>query len=342
MTPLATIIVVTHNSARWLGRQRAALEAQSDQRWRLVVIDNGSRAEERPCAEQLPTSARVIQSDANLGFAEGNNFAARGADTPYLIFLNPDAFPTPDWIATLIETAARHPEAVAIGSTQVRAEAEQMFDGTGDVLHASGLAYRSSFGRPRRATPPLGETFSACAAAMLVRRDAFEAAGGFDARYFCYFEDVDLGFRLRLNGGRILQSPDAIVTHIGGGAGGGTAHAHFLGARNRVWTFVKCMPGALFWPLLPLHALACAAAATASLLKGRGLAAWRGTLAGFAGIGEFWSTRQEIQRKRIASAGDIARALAWSPLVFFGRQPVIRPLAPRAHRQDQQQQPASD
>lgn len=342
MTPLATIIVVTYNSARWLARQRAALEAQSDQRWRLVVLDNGSRAEERPRAEQLPAGARVIQSEANLGFAEGNNVAVRGADTPYLVFLNPDAFPTPNWIATLFETAARHPEAVAIGSTQIRADAEHVFDGTGDVLHASGLAYRSNFGKPHTTPLPSGETFSACAAAMLVRRDAFEAVGGFDARYFCYFEDVDLGFRLRLNGGRILQSPDAIVAHIGGGAGGASSHAHFLGARNRVWTFVKCMPSALFWPLLPLHALACAAAATVSLLAGRGIAAWRGTLAGFAGMGGMWSARGAIQGARVASSTDIARALAWSPLVFIGRKPVIRQLTARAHRQDQQQQAAND
>jgi GT2 family glycosyltransferase len=324
--PIATIIVVTFNSARWMARQRAALEAQTEIRWRLVVVDNASEADQRPTADALPTGARLIQNEINLGFAEANNIGAAGAETPYLVFLNPDAFPAPDWLGTLIETAEHHADAAAIGSTQVRADAEDVFDGTGDVLHASGLAYRSNFGKRRHATPPLGETFSACAAAMLVRRDAFEAVCGFDDRYFCYFEDVDLGFRLRLKGGRILQSPDAIVAHVGGGATTGTAFASFHGARNRTWTFFKCMPAPWFWLLLPAHLIACALAATVSLVAGRGFAAWRGFLTALGTLGPILQARSAVQRARVAPARDIAAALAWSPHLFFGRKPFIRPL----------------
>ncbi|MBK8545653.1 MAG: glycosyltransferase family 2 protein, partial [Caulobacteraceae bacterium] len=150
--------------------------------------------------------------------AAANNQAARGASTPYLVFLNPDAFPEPGWLAALIATAERYPEAAAIGSTQVRPDAPGVFDGVGDVLHASGLAYRAWYGKHRAAAPPPGEPFAACGAAMLVRREAFEVVGGFDARYFCYFEDVDLCFRLRLAGWRVLHTPDAVVAHVGGGS----------------------------------------------------------------------------------------------------------------------------
>lgn len=324
--PLATIVVVTFNSARWLARQRAALEAQTETRWRLVVVDNASAAEQRPTAGALVDGAILIQSETNLGFAEANNVGARSAETPYLVFLNPDAFPAPDWLATLIETADHHANAAAIGSTQVRADAEDVFDGTGDVLHASGLAYRSNFGKRRQATPPLGETFSACAAAMLVRREAFEAIGGFDSRYFCFFEDVDLGFRMRLKGGRILQSPDAVVTHVGGGATSAAEFASFHGARNRTWTFFKCMPAPWFWLLLPTHIVACALAATVSLIAGRGFAAWRGFLIAVATLDPILRSRAEVQRTRTAPTRDIAAALAWSPHLFFGRKPFIRPL----------------
>jgi GT2 family glycosyltransferase len=212
-----------------------------------------------------------------------------------------------------------------VGATQVRADTANVFDGTGDVMHATGIAYRSNFGRPRTKTPPLGETFAACAASMLVRREAFEAVGGFDGDYFCYMEDVDFCFRLRLNGWQILQSPDAIVAHVGGGnPNERTSFADFHGARNRLWTFVKCMPAPLFWPLLPLHALMSALAATLALR--RGPHAWRGLLAGVRTFGAAWRARRKIQNERTAPASDIARALAWSPIVFVGRQPVIRPL----------------
>lgn len=323
--PLATIIVVTHNSARWLARMSATVAAQTETRWRLVLIDNASRADERPKLADLPPSSSLIQSEVNLGFAAANNRAAQDADTPYLVFLNPDAFPEPTWLAELIATAERYPTAVSIGSTQIRADSD-VFDGTGDVLHASGIAYRSGYGKPRSAPPALGQTFSACAAAMLVRREAFEAVGGFDESFFCFFEDVDLGFRLRLAGGRILQSPDAVVAHVGGGSTGVRSDfADFHGARNRVWTFVKCMPPLLFWLLLPAHLLATTLLVTRSAFDGRG-APWRGFLAGVASASGVWKARREIQRTRKISTAEVARMLAWDPRSVLDRRPVIRAL----------------
>lgn len=325
-SPIATIIVVTHNSARWMARMAGAVAGQSETRWRLVIVDNGSRAEERPKLTDLPPGASIIQCETNTGFAAANNLGARDADTPYLVLLNPDAFPEPGWLAALIAHAEAQPGAAAVGSTQIRADAPRVFDGTGDVLHASGLAYRANYGRPRTEPPPLGESFAACGAAMLIRREAFEAVGGFDENYFCFFEDVDLCFRMRLARWRVLQAPDAVVEHVGGGVvGRRSAFADFHGARNRVWTFVKCMPAALFWPLLPAHLLACALAATAAALRGSDFAAWRGYMAGLATMP--WRARGEVQRKRTASTAEIARMLAWSPLCFIGRRPVIRPLS---------------
>jgi len=324
LSALATIIVITHNAARWLPRWTAALSAQTDPRWKLVVLDNASRAEERPKQEDLPNGALFIQSEENLGFAAGNNRAARDADTPFLLLLNADAFPEPNWLGELLALAEKHPNAAAIGSTQIRADVSGVFDGTGDVLHASGISYRSNFGQQRGKTPPLGESFAACGAALLLRREAFETIGGFDERYFCFFEDVDLCFRLRLQGHIVLQSPDAIVHHVGGGSTGGrSAFARFHGARNRFWTFVKCMPAPLFWPLLPVHLALSGAACTAATFTGGGLAAWQGFFTGIAGVGPIWRSRQDLRRTRKVSAGAIARRLAWSPFVFFGRKPVI-------------------
>lgn len=325
IAPLATIIVVTHNSARWLARMVAALEAQTETRWRLVVFDNGSNPDQRPHQTALPPGSSIHQSAVNLGFAEANNLAADETETPYLVFLNPDAFPEPRWLDALLTTAELFPEAGAIGSTQWRADAPGVLDGVGDVLHASGMAYRAGYGR-RGSVPPLGESFAACGAAMLVRRDAFEAAGGFDDRYFCYFEDVDLCFRLRLLGWRVLQSPDAVVQHVGGGViGARSAFGDYHGARNRLWTFVKCMPAALFWPLLPVHLIASALVLTVGALRGRGLAGWRGFLDGLNGLTPFWKARAQVQATRKASSADIASVLTWSPDVLFSRRAVVRP-----------------
>ena len=324
-TPLVTIIVVTHNSARFLPRLCAAVAKQSEARWRLLVIDNGSRADERPRQGDLPPNASLIQSEINLGFAEANNLAARDADTPYLVFLNPDAFPEPDWLSALLATAERFPRAGAIGSTQLRADTPGVYDGVGDVLHVSGMAYRAGYGRRLAYTPQLGEPFSACAAAMLVRRAAVEEVGCFDERYFCYFEDVDLCFRLRLAGWRVVQTPDAVVAHVGGGVSGTrSAFADFHGARNRVWTFLKCMPPVLFWLMLLPHLVLSALAVTAAALRGRGLAAWRGFVAGLSDTHDVLQTRRRVQRARKTRTLDIAGAMTWSPDVLITRRPVLR------------------
>lgn len=326
----ATIITVTHNSARWLQRWRDALAAQTQQDFELIVLDNASRPEERPRQSDLPTGAHLIQSEENLGFSDGNNRAAREATSPYLVLLNPDAFPEPDWLSQLIALANKYPGAAAIGSTQVSADAENVFDGTGDVMLASGLPYRSSFGKPRGETPPLGEVFAACGAAMLIRREAFEAVGGFDGRYFCFVEDVDLCFRLRLRGHTILQSPDAVVRHVGGGSTGSrSAFARFHGARNRFWTFLKCTPAPLFWLLLPAHLGLSALACTLNLFTGGGWAAWRGLIAGIGGVGPMWRSRRDIQQARTAPWTKIAARLAWNPLLLATRAPVVFKTAER-------------
>jgi hypothetical protein len=124
-----------------------------------------------------------------------------------------------------------------------------------------------------------------------------------------------------------LQTPDAIVTHVGGGISGvGSPFAEYHGARNRFWTFIKCMPGALFWPLLPVHLVLTILALSANVFRGRGLAAWRGFIAGLADWRAVWRSRRQIQDTRKVNARDIARALAWSPFGWLERRPVIRPI----------------
>ena len=133
---------------------------------------------------------------------------------------------------------------------------EPLLDGTGDAYHMSGLVWRMGHGMPVSSdTGKDYEVFSPCAAVAFYRRSAMQKIGGFDEEYFCYVEDVDLGFRLRLAGFRCLYVPKSVAHHVGSGATGGqhSDFAAYHGHRNLVWTFVKDMPGILFWALLPLH-----------------------------------------------------------------------------------------
>jgi N-acetylglucosaminyl-diphospho-decaprenol L-rhamnosyltransferase len=320
------IVIVTHNSKEHLPRLKAAVEAQTARDFALVLLDNASHPDQRPTVEELPAGARLIQSEENLGFAAGNNRAAALLATPYVALLNPDAFPEPGWLAALLAAAERHPKAGAFGSTQISAAEPGKFDGVGDCYHAFGLPWRGGYGAKIHPISD-GETFSACAAAALYRREAWLAAGGFDERYFCYVEDVDLGFRLRLLGWRCVQVADAIVAHVGGASSGKrSSFSLYYGARNRLWTFVKDMPAALLWPMAPFHVALTLLLLAIAVARGEIKPTLHGVIDGLRGLPAMWATRRSVQRSRVASLTALAQALAWSPLAAARRAPVVRPL----------------
>jgi N-acetylglucosaminyl-diphospho-decaprenol L-rhamnosyltransferase len=319
------VLIVAYNSKAHLARQIATLEAQTFRDFRAILVDNASRGEERPDPAQAPAWLTIVQSEINLGFAGGNNHGATHAgDAEFLALLNPDAFPEPRWLEELVAAAARWPEAAAFGSTQLLDADPSKLDGAGDALHAIGIPWRGGLGAPASSLRPEGETFAACGAAMLIRAADFHAVGGFDERFFCYVEDIDLGFRLRLQGRATMQIPTAVVRHIGGGVSArGSAVADFYGARNRIWAHVKNMPARLFWPLLPAHVLVTLLNLAVNTLSGR-IHGWRGVVAALAGLDAHWRDRQMLRATRKARIGAIAAALAWNPLLLFTRAPVIR------------------
>lgn len=316
--PAVAVIVVNYRAGRYLGRCLEALARQRFRDFEVIVADNASGDGSLEAVEPLPAGFRSLRLPANLGFAAANNQAAALTAAPWLATLNPDAFPDENWLAELMAATRRYPDVVMFGSTQIAAETPDLLDGAGDVCHVSGLAWRHGHRRPLAACPPEGEAFSPCAAAALYRREAFLAAGGFDARFFCYNEDVDLGFRLRLRGERCIQVRAARVLHVGSGiTGARSAFAAYHSTRNLVWTLVKNMPGPLLPISLPLHLAAQALRLGLALARGLARPTLRGLADGLSGIGPVLAERRRLQAGRRASTCAIARALTWSPAAPF-------------------------
>jgi GT2 family glycosyltransferase len=238
--------------------------------------------------------------------------------------LNPDAFPEPNWLETLV-AAARRTGAESVASLQLTDEDPDILDGAGDMMSVIGVAWRGGYLGPRAAQPaePV-EVFAACAAAALYRRDAFEAAGGFDERFFCYHEDVDLGFRLRLMGGRCILEPGAIVRHVGSASSSAiSGFAEYHGMRNREWTFFKDMPWALMPIALPCHLLLIVFLLVRAQSAEMRAARLRGLTDGWRGLGPFLRDRPKWRAKKL---GALVRALSWSPVAISKRRPVYRRL----------------
>jgi GT2 family glycosyltransferase len=313
MEPAALVIVVNWNSGRHLPACLQALAAQSEPNFRAVVVDNASDDGSQAAVVALGDDRfSLVQLDANTGFAHANNVGARhAAGTEFLALLNPDAVPAPDWLAQLLAAARAFPQAGAFGSHLIAAENHQVSDGTGDRYHFSGRAWRRDHGVAlQRSTRDAGEIFAPCAAAALYRRAAWEQAGGFDEQFFCYMEDVDLGFRLRLLGWQARHVPTSVCYHAGSAITG--RHSDFstyYGQRNLVWTFVKNMPSWLFWLLLPVHLLLNLLAPFAFVRRGQWRLVLRAKADALRQWRSIWNKRRSVQAQRRVGVASVWRML---------------------------------
>jgi GT2 family glycosyltransferase len=306
-----TVVIVNWNSGGLLGECLACLSRQSYAPSRILVVDNGSTDGSADPARKMP-GVTLRKLGRNFGFALANNKAVLECDTEYVALLNPDAFPERAWLDRLITAAGKNPGIAMFGSRQMICGRPGKIDGIGDSYHISGLVWRNGYKRNLREDDLASrEIFSPCAGAALYRRDALLEACGFDEDYFCYVEDVDLGFRLRLMGHTCLSVPGAVVHHVGSASSGGR-HSDFAvyhGHRNLVWTFVKNMPSILFWLFLPIHVMLN----FLTVVYFAGLGQFRIILSAkrdaIKGIPKMWRKRREIQARRRVPLMDIRRVL---------------------------------
>ncbi len=319
---VCTVIIVTWNCWDHLFRCIDGLEQQTCRGFRIVVIDNGDATNEQ--IERLQGINRLTyqKSATNLGFGAGNNRGLELAqDADWVILLNPDTLPAPDWLEKMMAAAVLNADFEVFGSRLLQADNPAVLDGEGDCYHISGFAWRSGMGLPARSKHiEPWEVFSPCAGAALYKVDALKQVGGFDEDFFCYMEDIDLGFRLRLAGYRCLTVPDAEVLHVGSATTGKRSPFYvYYGQRNLVWAYVKNMPGILFWLFLPLHVAINIAGVLRYSLTGRFKVVLRAKHDAIKALPEMWHKRREIQKARRVSLTEILKALDKRPVPGLGR-----------------------
>jgi len=320
MSARATIAIVSYNSGATLPRCLAALAAQSDQNFRVILIDNASRERPATLLAGLPFAVDYREMGKNLGFAGAMSLALEVCDTLFLLALNPDAYPAPDWLASLVAAADKYPDIAAFGSLQRRADDPEVIDGFGDHYLIFGQAWRGAT-MPALRGRDVAYCFGVCAAAALYRADALRAVGGFDDRLFCFYEDVDVSFRLRLAGAQIAVIPAAVVDHVGGASFEGLSDfAAFLIARNQWWVLVKNMPLAL----LPAALAGFILLQLVGFVRHPGSARMKGLWAGLRRTGDFIASRREVQRRRKIGAAELGGWLSWNPGAFLTRTTLIR------------------
>ena len=328
--PAVCVVVVVYESGPTLAECLAAMAAQTWRDYEVLLIDNASSDRVAQAAARADPAIRLIENASNLGFAAAVNQGAKAATGRWLALLNPDAYANPDWLARLVAATEGNPAVHCFTSRQLMAEDPTRLDGLGDVMALAGYPFRGGYTHPNPGELAPGWVFSACGGAMLVDRALFLRIGGFDERLFCYCEDVDLGYRLRLIGEPTLLVPDAVVRHVGSASSGGrrSDFAVFHGTRNRFWVFVKDTPTALFWLTLPLHILATLVLFARHATRGEVITPIKGLASGIRHIRIALEARREVQATRTASSWEIARAMTWNPLDLLLRRAFIQKRAP--------------
>jgi GT2 family glycosyltransferase len=306
LPPSVAAIVVAHESARDLPETLARVRSQLEPGDELVVVDNASRDDGAAVAGAA--GATVLRLERNAGFAGGASAGADATEAELLFFLNPDARLAPGALAALREAAAARPAWGAWQALVLLPGGEQI-NTAGNVAHWLGLGWAGECDRPVAVAPTAPcEVGFASGAALVVRRAAWEAAGGFEPGYFMYGEDLDLSLRLRLAGWGVGTVPAARVEHDYEFVKGEFKWFHL--ERNRWWTVLTAYPPGLLALVLPALLASEAALIVAAATGGWLRAKLRSQVAVLRSLPWTLRRRAQVQAARRVSAGEFAAALS--------------------------------
>ncbi len=321
--PRVCVAIVSYNSSATLPRCLDSLAAQTYGDFSVVLIDNASAEKPGELLSRLSVPTTYMEMHDNLGFAKAMNVALEAAGCEFLVALNPDAFPHPNWLAELVSAADQNSCFAAFGSVQISATDSTKIDGFGDNLMAWGQAWRGQSLPDDGAGSDVYESFGVCAAAALYRTKSLNQLGGFDDRFFCFYEDVDVSIRLRLAGHRCAVVRSAVVDHVGGASFEGKSDlADFLVARNQWWLLVKNMPVLLLIAILPGYILMQIYA----LIRHPTSSRMKGLREGLAQTGTALRLRRMVQAERKISALALNKWLTWNPFDFRSRTSNVKRL----------------
>lgn len=329
--PLVSVIVVTYNGKPYLVRCLQAVRANCYPNYEVIVVDNGSTDGTIDYLTQLQKEWPALSVERlgyNAGPSAARNCAAAKARGKYLAFLDNDTQPMPDWLQVPVELMEAD---ASIGACQCKLlllREPHRIDYAGDYLSPLGFLVQRVPGgaEDTGAFDQRAEIFSAKSAAMVMRRSAFEQAGGFDPDYFIYVEETDLAWRVWLQGYRIIFVPESRVLHEFGTSSvilGSQQNylVKFHGCKNYISTLVKNLEfRALLW-MLPVHVALWCAMAGWLVLKG----SFSDACYIVQGIGwtilhtpQLWRKRQAVQRtRRVSDQHLFPKVMRHAPFNYF-------------------------
>jgi GT2 family glycosyltransferase len=300
---------------------RAVLASQGV-RVRLVLVDNGC---DRTDLDDLSTELgfELVRPPTNLGFTGGVDLGASRLATPFLALVNSDAVVEPSALGRLAAVAAEPETGIVSGSIRLSSDPSTM-NSAGNPLHFLGLCWAGGLGEPATLHDEPKDVAAASGAALVLRREVWDALGGFPLEFFAYQEDLELSWRCWQSGLRVRYVPDAVVVHHYEFSR--NALKMYLLERNRLLFVLTCYGGrtlALLAPALIAFELAMAVVAGS---QGWGRQKVRGWAWVLGHLGWVRARRRTVQAAR--TVPDRELAALWVDRFDAAAMPLPAAVAP--------------
>jgi hypothetical protein len=328
------VVILNWNGAKMLRQFLPSVVAFSKKEdTEIVVADNASTDDSCEVVTGEFPSVRLIRLSENFGFAEGYNRALSQVEAEYTVLLNSDVEVTEGWLQPLTDYLDAHPDVAAVQPKLLSQRSKKAFEYAGA---AGGFIdrYGYPFCRGRilgTVEEDLGQydapadLFWASGAALCIRLGDYREAGGLDGRFFAHMEEIDLCWRLRSRGRRIVCVPASRVYHVGAATlKKENPRKTYLNFRNNLLMLYKNLPEEELQKVLFVRRLLDYLAMAQYWLKGDGASArailqarrdYRSTLPQFA--------TSRIQNMMRSTPGPIAERTHWSILLkyyLFGKK----------------------
>lgn len=245
------IVILNWNGKHHLERFLPSVCANAPAHVEIVVGDNGSTDGSVDFLTLHYPQIRIVQTGANLGFAGGYNAVLRQVVADCYVLLNSDVEVSPDWMDPILKLMETSPDIAAVQPKIRSYDHRQKFEHAGAAGgHIDLFGFPFCRGRILNVTEEdkgqyddLSEIFWASGAALFIRSKAWHELGGFDADFFAHMEEIDLCWRLKNAGHKIVYCPQSVVFHVGGGTlNKNNPYKTYLNFRNNLYMLQKNLP----------------------------------------------------------------------------------------------------
>ncbi|MEM7825409.1 MAG: glycosyltransferase family 2 protein [Candidatus Aenigmatarchaeota archaeon] len=243
--PLVSVIIINYNGLKHLNECLSTLKKTKYKNFETILIDNNSSDGSVEFVEKKFKWVKVIKLKENFGVAFASNIGIENAKGKYVVFLNNDISLDPLWLKEMVKVIEKNPEIGACTSKLLLYSNPKLLNAAGiDVDFygfpaCRGLKHRGCYETDKNQYK-IGEVFSGHGASMLIRKDVLEKIGKFNSDYGMHYEDIDVCWKIRLAGYKILYVPSSVVLHkIRGSSSFFSIEGKFFLERNRLRTLLQ-------------------------------------------------------------------------------------------------------